>query len=458
MATNLSPVDLAKLKAAFDRGERAIELNGKVYQPEFTGGTYSSLESGGQGGRGSEEGTLSGWMSTTPGEAKSSRMIDAYDANGAFTGQRADSYTNPLADVAKFGAAAYGLSALGGAMTGAMGAGTGGAAGLGSEFGGAAAEIAGADTAGYTAGMGLGEAAAGGTLGTTGLNTMRAGELASYGTGAAVTAPAVANGLTTAASSGITGALKDGWDILNTAAGTPVGKLVTGLAGTALAAGAADALAPDPDTSRINSLIDGMITDQGIARDRSKSMWDDYISTWKPIEQKFAQTALNYDTPERRQSEANAASGRVASQYDTARTSAERQAIASGVDPSTIATLGLNSRILEAKDRAGAENDARIGVETRGLSLLQGASNFGRNMPNSSLQQSGQATGAANSAVSAQNGLNATETNATNSRNAIFGDILGAGAQLYGMNSNQGNKGSLWSHIPGLSSLWGGGS
>lgn len=469
MAANLSPEDLAKLKAAFDRGERVIELNGKLYQPEFTGGTYSSPESGGQ----NSEGTLSGWMAVTPGQAKSSRMIDAYDASGAFTGQRRDSYTNPLADVAKFGAAAYGLNALGGAMTSAMGGTTAGLSGAAPTTAGEAATttFGNANTLGavnpYGISGGALESAAADALATGGFDagTLGAstGSIAGGNAFSALGDVGVSGGLmsvpslTSAAGNAATAAgtaagskaaaPTNGWDILD--------KVGTAALTTAAAGAVSNALAPDTDTSRINALIDGMITDQGIARDRSKSMWDDYLATWKPIEQRFAQTALNYDTPERRQQAANEASGQVASQYDTARTSAERQAIAAGVDPSTIATLGLNSRILEAKDRAGAENQARTGVETRGLSLLQGAANFGRNMPNTSLQQAGQANNTANAAVSAQNSANATEANATNTRNAIFGDILGAGAQLYGMNNKGG--GSLWSHIPGLSSLFGGG-
>jgi len=44
-------------------------------------------------------------------------MIDAFGLDGVYQDSRKDTYTNPLADVAKFAAAAYGLNALGGALT-----------------------------------------------------------------------------------------------------------------------------------------------------------------------------------------------------------------------------------------------------------------------------------------------------------------------------------------------------
>lgn len=379
--------------------------------------------------------------------SRSGRMKSAWDTwniDGTYRGQgTADS---DLASGLKFGATAlggyYGVNALANAGLGAVPAGNGAFLGEAAWAPTAAAgeAIASPYAAGLTAVEGGAAASSPYAAGLTAAPSTAAAGASPYAAGlSAVPAAANAEGGATAAK-----AITSGWDILDKV-GTAA--LTAGAVGAV-----SNALAPDTDTSRINALIDGMITDQGIARDRSKTMWDDYIATWKPIEQRFAQTALNYDTPERRQQAANEASGQVASQYDTARTVAERDAIAAGVDPSTIATLGLNSRILEAKDRAGAENQARTGVETRGLSLLQGAANFGRNMPNSSLAQAGQANSTANSAVSAQNSANATDINATNARNAVFGDIIGAGATVYGLSNAKNSGGSRnWWDGP----LWG---
>lgn len=334
-----------------------------------------------------------------------------------------------------------------------------------------AAEIAGYATDGTlaNAAVDVGANALFAEAGTTGLNAMRQGEIANYATDGTLPSPAVPTGTgapigtppsgTPPTGTPPTGSqpgpgIKDGWDILNTAAGSPLGRIVTGLAGTALAGGAANALAPKTDSSRINQLMDGMILDQGTARDRSTNQWDDYIKTWRPVEQRMASSALNYDTPERRTTEANKASSEVASQYDAQRTEAERQAIQAGVDPSTMATMGLNSRIIQAKDMADAANNARTGVESRGLAYLDNAARFGRNLPSTSLQASQVGTNQANSAVNAQNSTNAAQRDATNSRNAIFGSIIGAGANRWGMgdaktaaNTNTGSGTNLWNDV-----------
>lgn len=201
----------------------------------------------------------------------------------------------------------------------------------------------------------------------------------------------------------------------------------------------------------IRTAIQQQIDAGKLAIDRSNVMWDQYLTTWQPLEQQLATKVAGFDTPTRRESAAEQAGGAVASQFDQMRTSTQREMERIGLDPTTIAALGASSKIEEAKAIAGAQNEARADVEKTGLSLLSSAVNTGRGVPTianatagngSSMTSQGTQTvgglvntqgGIANRAISqitsAANTLNSANAN----RNALLGDIFGAGLKLYGM-------------------------
>lgn len=434
MAQNLSPELLAKLKAhVAQNGQTAFEDGGFLYQPDYTSYSSQSAESGGGGSTGN--GDVSGWIRVKKGDAKSSRMIDQFTVDGAANGQRKGSYTNVAGDIAKFGLAAAGVHGLGTLATGAMNAGLAGAGELGTT--GLNSMRAG-ELAGYATNGTMPGAAVSGleTAGATGLNAMRAGELAGYATdgslpGAAVTAGTggTPSGLTSAATTAA-GGIKDGWDILSNVATSPVGKLIGGAVVSGLAA---DALTPDVDMTRFNQLFDNMLAEQQKTSARGDDLWASYQSTWKPMQEAYAKQAMDYNQPWRREQAATEASNTVASQYDTMRTSAERDMIAAGLDPATIATLGASSRMQEAKDQAGAQNNARADVENRGMQYLGQAAQFGQQVPGMALNASGLATNQGTSALNAATTGQNQQNQQTNNRNAMFGDILGAGLQAAGM-------------------------
>lgn len=217
----------------------------------------------------------------------------------------------------------------------------------------------------------------------------------------------------------------NGWDML-----TKVGT-------SALAAGLGTAALNKPtDTSKYDPLFANLLAEQGKVSGRGDQQWNDYLSTFRPIEQKYAKTALEYDTPARREQAARAAQGEVATQFDIQRQGFNEDAMRYGVDPSTITAMGNASRLEEAKARAGAANNARDVVEQRGLGLLQGAAQFGRNMPSTSLQASSVATGTAGTAGSLANQQAQIQSQNTANRNAMYGDLFNAGMGLWGMYSS----------------------
>lgn len=214
----------------------------------------------------------------------------------------------------------------------------------------------------------------------------------------------------------------NGWDML-----TKVGT-------SALAAGLGTAALNKPtDTSKYDPLFANLLAEQGKVSGRGDQQWNDYLSTFRPIEQKYAKTALEYDTPARREQAARAAQGEVATQFDIQRQGFNEDAMRYGVDPSTITAMGNASRLEEAKARAGAANNARDVVEQRGLGLLQGAAQFGRNMPSTSLQASGVATGTAGIAGSLANSQAQIQSQNTANRNATYGNLFQTGLGLWGM-------------------------
>ena len=160
-------------------------------------------------------------------------------------------------------------------------------------------------------------------------------------------------------------------------------------------------------------------------------------TTFRPIEQRMAADAVDYNTAERRETAANAATGQVASSYDIQRQQAQRDMERAGVDPSTIYALGVSSRLDEAKAQAGAANTARTGVEQQGWSRMADVANMGRGIASQQATQQGIATTTGNSSTSnAMQGLNASQSG---------NNLMSQGYQ----NATQGNQvtGNLFNQV-----------
>lgn len=255
----------------------------------------------------------------------------------------------------------------------------------------------------------------------------------------------------TAATSGLSSAAKTGADVAKTAVASngweQLAKVGTGLVASTLAG---DALSDPVDTSRYDRLFDNLLSEQALASQRGKDLWADYTNIWKPAQQKFADTAMNYDTAGRREQAAQNASGAVASEYDQQRSAATRDMQMAGVDPSTIAALGTSSQAWEAKDRAGAANAARDNVEKTGLNLLKGVVDQGNVVQNQATQQSQVATGTTQAASGILNSQANQQNQNTQNRNAIIGDLFNAGATAYGMYTSSKKTKHVGGKVDGL--------
>lgn len=197
--------------------------------------------------------------------------------------------------------------------------------------------------------------------------------------------------------------------------------------------------APDRTAAaqRANAISDAQLRGMTFATDQAQELDQYNKTTFRPVEQRLVADAQGYDTEGRRESAAQEASGRVASEFDTTRQSAGREMIRYGVDPSTIAALDASSQIDEAKARAGAGNTARTNVEQQGWSRMADVANMGRGIASQQATQQGIATTTGNSSVA-------------NSNSALANTQSGNGLMAQGFqNANQGNQiaGSMFNNV-----------
>ena len=211
------------------------------------------------------------------------------------------------------------------------------------------------------------------------------------------------------------------------------------------------------------------LTEQQKTGERADTQWANYTENFMPLEQEFAKQAADYNTVGRQTQDAQRAQAEVASQFDQQQAAQAEQMAAAGVMPGDGRALSLQNAtgIEKAKALASAGNDARRKTEATGLSLMNSAIGVGRNQVTGGLQaadlalrQGSAAQGSAGGAINAggipaagassiygaagaanqgaanimntqfQNGLASTSAN-----NSMFGDVLGAGAMIYGMSS-----------------------
>lgn len=209
------------------------------------------------------------------------------------------------------------------------------------------------------------------------------------------------------------------------------------------------------------------IDQQGKTNQRADQQWQNYVDNFQPMEAQFAKTTAEYNTPGRQQQAAEQAQAGVAGAFDRAAAQRADQLQGAGIMPGSGRSLTLSNAagIEEAKALATAGNDARRATEATGLSLQNTAIGIGRGQVAGGLQaadlalrQGSSAQGSAGGAVqlagspygtSAQllggasssnmgavDILNSGYRNSLNQYGAntgFIGDILGAGAKLYGM-------------------------
>ena len=135
------------------------------------------------------------------------------------------------------------------------------------------------------------------------------------------------------------------------------------------------------------------------------ALTDDYAAyqrdTFRPLEKTIVADAQAYDTPERREAKAAAASADVDMQVASQRAATQREMDRTGVSPSSGKLLAMNGvmDLGAAKLRVGAANTARTQVETIGAAKMADAANMGRGLASNQATSAGIAMSQGNSSV-----------------------------------------------------------
>jgi hypothetical protein len=185
-------------------------------------------------------------------------------------------------------------------------------------------------------------------------------------------------------------------------------------------------------------LIQSSLDSQTQASAQSADQWDRYRTTFAPLESKMAETAANFDTPQRREAEAAAARADVAQSVAGQQDALQRDIGRTGMTLTGGKALALQAGagLSAAKMSAGASGTARRAVEQAGIGLVDNAAKFGRNMPSTGLQSAqlalsagGQATGQIGSQ---QQAINTTYAPAQGFYGGSVGATSSAGNLLMG--------------------------
>ena len=168
--------------------------------------------------------------------------------------------------------------------------------------------------------------------------------------------------------------------------------------------------------------LESMQTQTTLAKD-----YDTYNkTTFRPLEQRMVSEAQNYDTPERRNSEAAAAVADVNMQVAAQREAGRRELSSYGIAPDATKSMALMSSgdINAARVAAGAAGGARRQVEATGYARMADAANLGRGLPSAQATAVQTGTAAGNAAVGA-------------SRAGLDASMSGAGLMQSGFNTAQ---------------------
>lgn len=214
---------------------------------------------------------------------------------------------------------------------------------------------------------------------------------------------------------------------------------------------------------QFQQIIERALASQSTNDARSQQAWDEYTNYYMPAGRRMAQTAANFDSPQRRALEAEGAVAGVNQQFDAQRQAQQRALgrTGSSMTANRALTLDAASRFANAKAAATADRAARRDVENTGIALTRDVANFGNqtaglglNAANVGLRAGNTAAG---TAATRQNTYNASLSPTFNALQGAYGAAGGAGNTYNGVaNVNLQRNAQDNAGLAGLGSLIGG--
>jgi hypothetical protein len=125
-------------------------------------------------------------------------------------------------------------------------------------------------------------------------------------------------------------------------------------------------------------MLDDSIKDAADNRERSTEAWNTYKEVFKPIELKYAQEVMTYDSPEEVARRTGLAAGTVQQQIDLARETGKRESARMGVSADRTAAGVIDDTNIAGLAKAGAVNQERTNTKLTGMAMREAAANFGR--------------------------------------------------------------------------------
>ncbi|MEN4919450.1 tail fiber domain-containing protein [Achromobacter spanius] len=192
--------------------------------------------------------------------------------------------------------------------------------------------------------------------------------------------------------------------------------------------------------------------------ERGDDQWQQYKDVFQPIENKMAEEAMNYDSPEEVARREGLAAATVGRQFDNTQEQTSREMARMGVSPtsslgSTAMTDQANARALAT---AGAVTKERNDTKILGMSLRENAARFGRNQTGTGIAAS-QASLQAGNAATGVMGAQAAQGNAAGTGQGLLGTASSAYNSMgnLGMSQMQMQQQANSSSQAGLGSLIG---
>ena len=172
--------------------------------------------------------------------------------------------------------------------------------------------------------------------------------------------------------------------------------------------------------------------------ERGDDQWNQYKNVFQPIENKMAEDAMNYDSPEEVARREGLAAATVGRQFDNTQAQTSREMARMGVSPTS--SLGATAMTDQANARAlasaGAINKERNDTKILGMSLRENAAKFGRNQTGTGIAASQAALQGGNSAAGIM-GSQSAQGNAAGTGQGLLGTATGAINSMGNMGLNQ---------------------
>lgn len=222
----------------------------------------------------------------------------------------------------------------------------------------------------------------------------------------------------------------------------------------------------------LTQVLQGQVTTQEEAMRQAKEYEDYMKGTFRPLEQKLTDEAMQYNTEAEREKLARGAVADTASSFANMREQAQRQSRASGVNPNSgrFAALNQQLNLQEALARAGAATSTREMAQEKGRAMTYDAAALGRGLPSNVTASFGTGItagqGATNSAMAPGNIMGqgyqgysqqmAGAQQGYGTAGGIYGQEFGA--RMQGYNAQQQADAALWGGLGQLGGMAFGGT